>query len=425
MSYAIFRTQPIMTTQDLAQIGSHNNREKKAYESNPDIKLGLSKNNIDLVPCNKKYLTRFHEITKDYEQEYNERQKTIRKDRRKTFSQAINKSKSVVADELLFTATNEFFKNKSLDDIKSWANTCMDFVYKDLGYKKEQILHSVIHLDEKTPHIHCVVVPLIKKYDKRANKERYTISKKQYIKSNLHLSQLQDKYYERLTKNGFDLLRGIKGNDNVHIGIKDYKKITKKLNHELNMKTERLENAITNLNNNMKSNKATLFDKDYVKIKKETFNNMNIVINESKKVMEMQPKLQQVFNEIDSYNTSYQLLDKNNKSMEKEIEYLKDRNKKLENENKNLKDYISVIFKRIKTFFRKLLLLDNEETKNIATNEIKDHYSNKHFDKHDIIDIAKGTTKEDELYDHADIPSYLRTRRNHHKNRDDDFDLSL
>ena len=388
MSYAIFRTQPIMTTQDLAQIGSHNNREKKAYESNPDIKLGLSKNNIDLVPCNKKYLTRFHEITKDYEQEYNERQKTIRKDRRKTFSQAINKSKSVVADELLFTATNEFFKNKSLDDIKSWANTCMDFVYKDLGYKKEQILHSVIHLDEKTPHIHCVVVPLIKKYDKRANKERYTISKKQYIKSNLHLSQLQDKYYERLTKNGFDLLRGIKGN-------------------------------------NMKSNKATLFDKDYVKIKKETFNNMNIVINESKKVMEMQPKLQQVFNEIDSYNTSYQLLDKNNKSMEKEIEYLKDRNKKLENENKNLKDYISVIFKRIKTFFRKLLLLDNEETKNIATNEIKDHYSNKHFDKHDIIDIAKGTTKEDELYDHADIPSYLRTRRNHHKNRDDDFDLSL
>ena len=54
------------------------------------------------------------------------------------------------------------------------------------------------------------------------------------------------------------------------------------------MKTERLENAITNLNNNMKSNKATLFDKDYVKIKKETFNNMNIVINESKKVMEMQ-----------------------------------------------------------------------------------------------------------------------------------------
>ena len=50
MSYAIFRSQPIMTTQDLSQIGSHNNREKKSYNSNPDIKLELTKNNIELVP---------------------------------------------------------------------------------------------------------------------------------------------------------------------------------------------------------------------------------------------------------------------------------------------------------------------------------------------------------------------------------------
>ncbi len=64
------------------------------------------------------------------------------------------------------------------DDILDWANTCMEFVYEDLGYEKEQVLHSIIHLDEKTPHIHCVVVPLVKKLDKRTNTERYTISKK-------------------------------------------------------------------------------------------------------------------------------------------------------------------------------------------------------------------------------------------------------
>ena len=50
-----------------------------------------------------------------------------------------------------------------------WADTCMDFVYNDLGYTKEQVLHSVVHLDEKTPHIHCVVVPFVKKLDKRTN----------------------------------------------------------------------------------------------------------------------------------------------------------------------------------------------------------------------------------------------------------------
>ena len=49
MNYGIFRSQPIMTINDLAQIGSHNKRDKKAYKSNPNIKLELAKNNIELV----------------------------------------------------------------------------------------------------------------------------------------------------------------------------------------------------------------------------------------------------------------------------------------------------------------------------------------------------------------------------------------
>ena len=36
------------------------------------------------------------------------------------------------------------------------------------------------------------------------------MSKKQYIKDKAHLSTLQDKYYQRLIDNGFDLERGIK-----------------------------------------------------------------------------------------------------------------------------------------------------------------------------------------------------------------------
>ena len=39
INYAIFRSEPIMTLNDLAQIESHNKREKKDYKSNPDIKL--------------------------------------------------------------------------------------------------------------------------------------------------------------------------------------------------------------------------------------------------------------------------------------------------------------------------------------------------------------------------------------------------
>ena len=55
LNYAIFRSEPIMTIKDLAQIRSHNKREEKAYNSNPDIKIELSHNNIELVPLSDKY----------------------------------------------------------------------------------------------------------------------------------------------------------------------------------------------------------------------------------------------------------------------------------------------------------------------------------------------------------------------------------
>ena len=64
LNYAIFRSEPIYTLNDLAQIGSHNKREKKAYQSNPNIKLELTKNNMELVPLNVKYVKGFDELTK-------------------------------------------------------------------------------------------------------------------------------------------------------------------------------------------------------------------------------------------------------------------------------------------------------------------------------------------------------------------------
>lgn len=66
MNYGIFRSQPIMTINDLAQIGSHNKREKKAYKSNPNIKLELTKNNVELVPLADKYVKGFKLLVKDY-----------------------------------------------------------------------------------------------------------------------------------------------------------------------------------------------------------------------------------------------------------------------------------------------------------------------------------------------------------------------
>ena len=100
---------------------------------------------------------------KEYKKAHEKRMKTERKSRQKKYHDMLNSSRNCVADELMFTASPKFFDGMTREQIKEWADTCMEFVYNDLGYTKDQILHSVVHLDEKTPHIHCVVVPLVKK----------------------------------------------------------------------------------------------------------------------------------------------------------------------------------------------------------------------------------------------------------------------
>ena len=425
MNYGIFRSQPIMTINDLAQIGSHNKREKKAYKSNKDIKLELTKNNIELVPLAEKYVKGFKLLVKDYEKEHNERMKNERPERKKTFNEMLNKSKSVVADELMFTATNKFFDNMSEDEIMRWADTCMDFVYNDLGYKKEQILHATIHMDELTPHIHCVVVPLIKKFDKRTNTERFTISKKQYIRDNIHLSELQDIYNLRLRENGFELERGIKGSDRKHQKVKEFKKTTRYYETKVTTINKNLDNAMNEFEEKMKTTKNTLIDKEYVKVRKDTFASMQNVIKETKKVMEFQPKMEQLFNEVNTFSKSHQTLEKENANLQREVKALTTRNQNLTKENNHLKDYLKAILEAIKHFFRKLLQIGNEPTKEATTTEIKDYFDNNDFDMNDVVKILRGTTKEDELFDYVKAPSYLKTSKKSKEKEKNDYEISM
>ncbi len=410
MNYGIFRSKPIMTLNDLAQIGSHNKREKKTYKSNTDIKLELTKDNIELVPLTEKYVKGFHNLTKEYKKQHEEKQKTERDDRKRSYTEMLNKSKSVVADELLFTATNNFFKDKDKNFILEWAKTCMDFVYNDLGYTKEQILHATLHLDEETPHIHCVVVPLVKKMDKRTNTERYTISKKQYIKDKIHLSQLQDIYNDRLREKGYDLERGIKGSNAKHQKVREFKKTTKYYENKVETINKKLDDAMNDFDEKMKTTKNIPFDKKHVIVEKDTFDSMNNVIKETKKVAEFQPKMEQLFNEVDNFTKSHQSLEKENQKYKKEVSKLETENKKLKNENRNLIYRLNELFQLLKKFLRKLLQRGNDYTKDETSEVIKNCYDNNGFDMEDVITISRGTTKQDELFDYANAPDYYKER---------------
>ena len=399
MSYAIFRVEPINKISDLAQIGSHNKREKKAYKSNPDIDITKTNNNIDLVPLSEKYIKGFYNLAKEYKLEHDKRMETMRDDRKKTFRQMVDDSNNVVADELLFTSDLDFFKGMGKKQIKKWADTCMEFVYNDLGYTKEQILHATLHMDEKTPHIHCVVVPLIRKFDKRTNTKKWTISKKQYIKDKAHLSELQDKYYQRLIDNGFNLERGIKNSDNEHISIKEFKKITNKLDNRLEKQNYLMTRDYENLEEKLKTSKPTISGKE-VKIDKDTYDTLNQFMNTSKRVIKDIPRNQALFKELTYYTKSYKDLENEKRNIQVEVRKLEYQNEKLQEENNRLHNLIHNILRTLKQFFHRLLKIGTEKDKDDVVLEIKEYHCQDLYDNFDLHDIANDTSKEQEINDY-------------------------
>ena len=398
MSYAIFRCQSINTLNDLSHIGSHNKREKEFYKSNPDIRKEDSKNNIQLVKCDKKYREKFYEITKEYRKEHEEKMKTIRQDRYKDFDQMVNDSKSCVADEMIFTSGPEFFKDMSKEEMLKWADGCMDFVYKDLGYTKEQVIHSVLHFDERTPHIHCVVVPLVKKFDKRVNKERYSISKRDYIKDQNYLSILQDKYCFRLNNLGFKLERGEKGTKIKNLSLGELEGITRQYERLANKSKKNIESEHLKIINMLKFSKKKAFS-DSIILNCESYHILLKYLDLYTKEIQNQVIYQNFFNDLDDYIFNYKELEKEYNHSQKVIDNLEEECEKLEQNNNNLIGFIRQILEMLKDFFRRIILSKNENDKNKTINILKECYEIDFYNYYDLIDISKDTYKEIEVND--------------------------
>lgn len=106
---------------------------------------------------------------------------------------------------MVFSGSHEdmkriFSKNETASE---WVKENYDFVCKEFG--KENILRFTLHRDEKTPHIHAVIVPLTK--DGR-------LSCKEVLGDRIALSERQTRYAEQMKP--FGLERGIVGSKAVH-----------------------------------------------------------------------------------------------------------------------------------------------------------------------------------------------------------------
>ena len=162
---------------EIGHIESHNERTKEKYASNPDVDTARSHLNFHLVTPQRKYRA--------------EAEKQIAEVGCRTWSD------SVRVVEALVTASPEFFKGKKKGEIKAYFQEALDFIREHQDPKT--IISAVVHMDEKTPHMHLCFVPLTA--DKR-------LSAKEIVGNKKKLTQWQDRFWEHMVKKYPDLERG-------------------------------------------------------------------------------------------------------------------------------------------------------------------------------------------------------------------------
>ena len=173
---------------EIGHIESHNERTKEKYASNPDIDTVRSHLNFHLVTPERKYRA--------------ESEKQIAEAGCRT------RSDSVRVVEALVTASPEFFKGKKKSEVKAYFAEALDFIQK--YQSKETIISAVVHMDEKTPHMHLCFVPLTQ--DKR-------LSAKEIVGNKKKLTWWQDEFWKHMVKKYPDLERGESASETGHTHI--------------------------------------------------------------------------------------------------------------------------------------------------------------------------------------------------------------
>lgn len=283
MSYAIIRNSKY-TMDKLNIIFRHNERKNSAY-SNKEIDKEKSIKNYSLKRCFKPYTKMFNEIKRQY-----------------NLKGQIKKN-SNVACEYIITSDKDFFEEIGDEETKRYFETAYKFVvnYKNLG--EQYIVSAKVHMDESTPHMHLVFLPVVHTLEKKSGKEVDKISCSEFWKGKNSYKILQDNFYKYMTKAGFDLERG-ETEKNEHIPIEKLKVMTNYEVQEFEKQSMKLEqekeiNNMSELKEDYRRiiRKFNTLAKQYTKVK---------VINETtlEKVENIEKEYKELENEYENVKKS-------------------------------------------------------------------------------------------------------------------------
>lgn len=196
MSYAVVHMQKIKRG-GLRGIQSHNQREKESH-NNPDIDYSRSHLNYDVFTSDR--------------QNYNRTVNNILEISRTDNGKAIRKD-AVVMCNFIVTSDKAFFDGLSEEKRQEFFSDSWAWFAERYG--PENVAYAMVHLDEKTPHMHLGVVPITD--DGRLS------AKDLFNRKEMTAIQTE---YARDVGEKYGLQRGIEGSERTHLSEVRFKAAT-------------------------------------------------------------------------------------------------------------------------------------------------------------------------------------------------------
>lgn len=143
-------------------------------------------------------------------------------------------SNQVRVIRILLTGTNEDMKRIEHEgNLEEWCKDNLSWLRTTYG--ENNVVSAVLHMDEKTPHIHATIIPIVTserrkaKREQKEGKRQYRKKKPQTVRlcaddvmTRANLKHYQNTYAEAMNKYG--LQRGVEGSEARHVSTSEYYK---------------------------------------------------------------------------------------------------------------------------------------------------------------------------------------------------------
>ena len=218
MSFGILRIQKFSSGSVLG-IQIHDKRAKNVSHTNKDIDFSKSEQNYDLYNGDFKS---YHAAVKNRIGQLNLK-KAVRKDAK-------------VMCQAMVTSDKAFFERINKEQQEQFFSDAYNFICE--RYRKENIISAIVHLDERTPHMHVNFVPVT---------DDGRLSAKDVIGGRKDLNELQTAFYEQVAQK-YGLERGKEvtqeqretGTVRRHLSVADFKEATEREINTLEAKLKEL-----------------------------------------------------------------------------------------------------------------------------------------------------------------------------------------